>query len=143
MKQRIAAVCAVCFAISTLVFASLWTAEKNSKDDLRELAQAEARDAYMGFAIYQDRGDVRRYWDGVASFRAFQDAYRSIFQGTSSISNYLICDNVYGYLIGAPEKSQAHIADLVEIMELLYGDIEDLNGHAKMLNLRDALSAEE
>ena len=85
MKQRIAAVCAVCFAISTLVFASLWVSEKNSKDDLRELAQAEARDAYMWFAIYQDSGDVRRYWNGVASFRVFQDAYRSIFQGTSSI----------------------------------------------------------
>ncbi len=54
---------------------------KNNKDDLRELAQAGAIHAYTQFAIYQDNGDIRRYWDGVASFRTFQQAYLSMFQG--------------------------------------------------------------
>ena len=66
-----------------------------------------------------------------------------MFQGTNSSSNYLICDEVYGYLIGEPEKSHTHIADIVNIMELFSQDIEDLNGHAQILNLRNALSFEE
>ncbi len=143
MKKGIAAILAVCFAVSALVFAFLWISEKNSKDDLRELAQAGATDAYAQFAMYRDNGDIRRYWDGVASFRTFQQAYLSLFQGTNSSSNYLICDEVYGYLIDEPEKSRIHIADIVNIMELFSQDIEDLNGHAQMLNLRNALSFEE
>ena len=143
MKKSITTILAICFAVSTLVFAFLWISEKNNKDDLRELAQAGATHAYTQFAMYQDNGDIRRYWDGVASFRTFQQAYLSMFQGTNSSSNYLICDEVYGYLIGEPEKSQTHIADIVNIMELFSQDIEDLNGHAQMLNLRNALSFEE
>lgn len=143
MKKGIAAILTICFAVSTLVFAFLWNSEKNNNDDLREFAQAEAAYAYNRFATYQGNGDIRRYWDGVASFHAFQQAYLSIFQGTHSTSNYLICNEVYGYLIGAPEKSQAYIADIVKIMELLSNDIEDLNGHAQMLNLRNALLFEE
>lgn len=69
MKKSIATILAICFAVSTLVLAFLWTSEKNNKDDLRELAQAGATHAYTQFAMYQDNGDIRRYWDGVASFR--------------------------------------------------------------------------
>lgn len=91
----------------------------------------------------KNNGNINNYWDGVASFRTFQQAYRSAFQDTNRSNNYLICDEVYGYFIGEVEKSQTHITDIIEVMEPLSKDIEDLNGHDQMLNLRNILSYEE
>ena len=49
MKKSIATILAICFAVSTLVFAFLWISEKNNKDDLRELAQAGATHASVSY----------------------------------------------------------------------------------------------
>lgn len=141
MKKRIPAILAVCFAISTVVFALLWNTERNSRDDMKEFAQAQAVDACSQFAAYQNGGSISRYWCGVASFYAFQQGYISVFNGTNRSSNYLICNEVYSYLVGEPEISQTYIAELVSIMGLLSKDIEDLSGHAQMLELRNALNA--
>lgn len=110
---------------------------------MREFAQAEALHSYTLFAGYQADGDMNRYWQGVASFWAFEEAYRSIFQGTNKSGNYLIFDEVYSYLLHGPEKSQTYIADIVEIMELFSKDIEDLDGHAQILDLRNKCIHEE
>lgn len=141
MKKRIPAILAVCFAISTVVFAFLWNTERKSRDDMKEFAQAQAVDAYSQFAAYQDSGDANRYWCGVASFYAFQQGYISAFNGTNRSINYLICNEVYSYLVGEPEVSRTYIAELVGIMGLLSKDIENLSGHAQMLELRNALNA--
>ena len=142
MRKHIKTILIVCLAISTFAFGSLWIAEKNSKDDMKEFAQAAACNAYIAFAEYQSDETISSYWDGVASFRTFQKAYLSIANQTNQSVNYSICNEVYGYLIAEPEKSQDYIADLIKIMELLSKDIEDLNGHAQMFNLRNALSYE-
>ena len=139
MKKRIAVALIICLTVSTCAFAFLWNAERNSKSKLVELAQAEAVHAYIQFADYQNSGDIRRYWDGAAAFRAFQQAYRSAINSTDRAADYLICDEVYGYLIGEPEKCQTYIADIIGTMETLSKNVEDLNGHAQMLALRDAL----
>ena len=139
MRNNVTTVLIICLAISTLIFAFLWNAEKNSKDDVKELAQASAVDAYTQFAIYQSHGDIIRYWDGVASFHSFQQAYLSIVQGTNQSCNSLICNEIYGYMIAEPEKCQNFIADIVSIMELLSKDVEDLTGHDQLFNLRNAL----
>lgn len=139
MKKQISAILIICLAVSTLIFAFLWNAEKNSRSDVQELAQAAAVEAYQNFVQYQTQGQIARYWDGVASFHTFQQAYRSAFNGTKAIHSALICDDVYGYLIAEPEKSQEHIDALVITMEHLSKDIEDTNGHGDMLNLLNAL----
>ena len=140
MKKRVTSLLILCLAVSVGVLAFLWITEKSSRDDMKELAQAEAFHSYMEFAEYQASGDISRYWAGVASFRTFQQAYRSAYQGTNRSANYLICDAVYGYLLAEPEKSQTHMAEIVRMMEFLSKDIDDLNGHAQMLELRNALS---
>ena len=61
-------------------------------------------------------------------------------QGTNKEANSLICREVSGYLIAEPEKSQAHMTDIVRMVKLLSENTEDLNGHAQMLELRNALS---
>ena len=137
MRKSITAILIVCLAVSTAALAFLWTAEKNNKDDLKEFAQAEAERSYAQFAEYRTSGDMNSYWNGVAAFWAFEEAYRSVFQDTNKSDNYLVCNEVYGYLVGEPEKSRTYAADIAEIMELLSKDIEDLNGHARMLDLRN------
>ena len=142
-RKRAEAVLILCLAVSTFVFAFLWLAEKNSRDDVKELAQAAAFDAYTQFSAYLSHGDASKYWDGAASFHTFQRAYHLMTQGTNKETDSLICRKVSGYLIAEPEKSQAHMADLVRMMKLLSEDAEDLNGHAQMLELRNALSHSE
>lgn len=139
MRKNLTKILTLCLAISTLVFAFLWMEEKNSKEDVKELAQAAAADAYMRFTEYRSQGDADSYWDGVASFRTFQQAYSSVVQGTNQAANALICEEVYGYLLAGPEESRSHIPDIVRTMGVLSEDVEDLNGHARMLELRNAL----
>jgi hypothetical protein len=139
MKKIVSTILIICLAISTFTFAFLWNAEKSSRDDMQELAQAAAFSAYNSFVQYYTSGNVARYWDGVASFYTFQQAYRSAFNGTDRADNYLICNEVYGYLIAEPEISQKHIRDIVITMEYLSEDINDTNGHRNMLNLLNAL----
>jgi len=141
MKKRISAILIICLAVSTFTFAFLWNAEKSSGDDMQGLAQAAAFHAYENFVQYDTYGKVARYWDGVASFYTFQQAYRSAFNGTDRSANYLICNDVYGYLIAEPEKSQEHINALVIIMEHLSEDINSQKGHADMLDLLNALQS--
>ena len=143
MRKNLTKILTLCLAISTLVFAFLWMEEKNSREDVKELAQAAAVDAYERFTEYRSRGEASSYWDGVASFRTFQQAYSSVVQGTNQASNALICEEVYGYLLAGPEESQSHIADIVQTMGVLSEDVEDLNGHARMLELRNALAHKE
>ena len=143
MRKNLTKILTLCLAISTLVFAFLWMEEKNSKEDVKELAQTAAVNAYEQFTEYRSQGDTDSYWDGVASFRTFQQAYSSVVQGTNQASNALICDEVYGYLLAGPEESKSHIPDIVQAMEVLSEDVEDLNGHARMLELRNALAHDE
>ena len=143
MRKNLTKILTLCLAISTLVFAFLWMEEKDRREDVKELAQAAAVDAYERFTEYRSRGEASSYWDGVASFRTFQQAYSSVVQGTNQASNALICDEVYGYLLAGPEESQSHIADIVQTMEVLSEDVEDLSGHARMLELRNALAHKE
>ena len=131
-RKRADVVLILCLAVSTFTFAFLWLAEKNSREDVL--------DAYTQFSAYLSHGDINEYWDGVASFRAFQQAYQAMAQGTNKEANSLICREVSGYLIAEPEKSQAHMTDIVRMVKLLSENTEDLNGLAQMLELRNALS---
>lgn len=140
MKRAVTTALLVCLAASTLVFFLLWRGERANRDDLKGLAQAEAAHSCSQFVQYQSGGGVRHYWDGTAAFRSFQQAYRSAYQGTNQSANFLICDEVYGYLLTGPDSFQPYLPDLVDAMTLLSNDITDLTGHARMLELRNALA---
>ncbi len=75
MKKQVQIILVVCLTITTLVFAFLWQNEKNNKDDLRLLAQASAKETYINFTEYQANGQENDYWNGVAAFRSFEQAY--------------------------------------------------------------------
>ena len=58
-------------------------------------------------------------------------------EGTNKSSNYAFCNEVYGCLVLSPEKSQKHIAEIIEVMEILAANVEDENGYLRMADLRN------
>ena len=53
MRKNLTKILTFCLAISTLAFAFLWMEEKNSGEDVKELARAAAVDAYERFTEYR------------------------------------------------------------------------------------------
>lgn len=141
MKNRLISVFIVLLAISTVVFAVLWRMEMNNKDDFRQLAQWSATNAYTSFVEYQERGDESSYWNGVAEFKSFQNAYHALTEGTNKATNYTFCNEVYADLVFAPENCQKQIEKIVEVMELLSLDVQDENGYIGMSELRNVLGS--
>lgn len=139
MKKSVAAVLGVVFAISTVVFCVLWQRAAHDTSKLEAFAQAEAQEAYIHFADYQDSKDNADYWQGVAAFHAFTDAYGVLTEGTNKSANRVFCDEVYGTMTQSPEQSQAHIEEIASVMKLLSEDITNETAHAKMLELRNTL----
>ena len=139
MKKIALPALTVCFALTALVFAYLWYAEKGNESDIRQLAQTSATDAYTQFSIYQTNGDDTDYWSGVASFRSFEQAYMLLVQGSNKEVNYLVCNDIYGCMISKPDKCKGSIDEIVSAIELLCEDIESIAAHDRLLELRNAL----
>lgn len=139
MKNRLFMVLTACFAVIAVLFGALWVSERNSKDDARLLAQASAADACERFRKFEATGEAGEYWFGVAGFRSFEQAYKMLVDGTNKKTNYTFCNEVYASLVLSPEKSREHISEICEVMELLSKDVEDINGYARMADLRNAL----
>ena len=139
MKKRISLVLIVCLAVLALIFGLLWQNARNNSDDVRMLAQSSAASAYAQFVEYQDKGYESSYWYGVAEFRSFEQAYHLLTENTQKASNYVFCNEVYGYLVLTPESGMAHISEIVEVMEILAQDVEDENGYIRMSELRNIL----
>lgn len=139
MKKSIAVVLAVVLAVSTVVFCVLWQRAAHDRSEIEAFAQAEAQEAYTHFADYQSGKDNADYWQGVAAFHAFTDAYGVLTEGTNKSANRVFCDEVYSSLTQLPEQSQAHISDIVSVMKLLSEDITNETAYAQMQELRNAL----
>ena len=137
MKKRIEIIIIICLAISTLVFGVLWQSAEKNNEDIKLLAQSSAADAYTDFTDYQNNGHESSYWSGVANFRSFQQAYYLMTEGTNKSTNYIFCNEVYGYLVLSPEESQGHISEVIEVMEILAQNVEDENGYIRMSELRN------
>lgn len=104
-------------------------------------AQAEANKTYTSFSAYQESGDDGDYWQGVAAFYAFQEAYGLLTEDTNKSTNRIFCNEVYGSLVLSPELSQAHISDIVYVMKILSENVMDENGYVRMLELRNTLQS--
>ncbi len=139
MKKRIQMILIICLAVSTLIFTFLWQKEKNSKDDLRLLAQASAKDAYAAFVSFRENGGDSSYWNGVAAFRSFEQAYYLLTENTNKTVNYTFCNEVFGSLVIHPDKCREHMDDIIVTIGILAEDIEDESGHLKMSELGNTL----
>ena len=88
---------------------------------------------------FQKSGADSDYWQGVAAFHAFGDAYGLLTESTNKAANRVFCDEVYTCMISSPERAKEHIPEIAGIMKLLSEDVYDETSHARMLELRNAL----
>ncbi len=140
MKKRWYIPLLVAFTLCGTIFGILYGREMGRREERRQMAQASAANAYEEFVEYQRNGHSSSYWYGVAEFRAFQTAYHMLVEGTNKATNFTFCNEVYGSLVLAPEKSQENIDDIVDVMEILSVNVEDDAGYARMDELRHRLS---
>lgn len=139
MKTKTCVVISAILLVATIVFASLWYSVKNNKTDFKEMAQYEASTSYSSFVDFQSNSNESSYWQAVASFYSFEQSYYRYIEGANKSFNYIVSNEIYGYLLISPEKCQSHIEDVIEIMDLLSKNVEDENAYLKMSNLRNIL----
>jgi hypothetical protein len=140
VKKRLAIIAIFCLLITTAVFFGLWQSEKNNLSDVRQLAQISAASALDKFEEYRITNDESDYWYAVAEFRLFEQTYhRLVEQTTNKDGNYLFCNEVYGYLVLYPERSQSHINEIIDVMTILADNVTDDNGYLRMSDLRNTI----
>ena len=139
MKNRIAKILIIVLALASAVFCVLWQRAAHDRSELENLAQSEAAAAYEHFSDFQKSGDDSDYRQGAAAFYAFRDVYGLLTENTSKAANRVFCDEVYACIISSPERAKEHVSEIVGTMKLLSTDIFDESGHARMLELRNAL----
>lgn len=140
MKKRWYIPLLVACTLCGVIFGIWYGRESGRREERRQMAQMSAANAYEEFVEYQKTGHSSSYWYGVAEFRAFQTAYHRLVEDTNKEPNFTFCNEVYGSLVLAPEKSQEKIEDIVAVMEILSADVEDDAGYARMEELRHRLS---
>ena len=138
MKKSIASMIIAVLSLLAIIFCVLW---QHTVHDQTDFAQAEANKAYTSFSAYQESGNDGDYWQGVAAFYAFQEAYGLLTEDTNKSTNRIFCNEVYGSLVLSPELSQAHISDIVYVMKILSENVMDENGYVRMLELRNTLQS--
>lgn len=139
MKNRIAKTLIIVLALTSVVFCVLWQRAAHDRSELETLAQAEAAEAYEHFFDFQKSGADNDYWQGVAAFHAFGDAYVILTESTNKATNRVFCDEVYACMISSPERAKEHTSEIAGIMKLLSENVYDEIGHARMLELRNEL----
>ena len=128
--------------LAAAVFLVLWQYALHDRSDLKSLAQASAIEAYTRFSGFQETGEDRDYWGGVAAFHSFQSACRLLTENTEKSLNGTLCSAIYGNLLLFPDRGKAHISELVEAMTLLSENIADETGYVQLSRLRIALEHE-
>ncbi len=127
----------ICLLITTSIFFGLWQKERQDQTDLINLCKASAASAVTSFEEFKDFGHESNYWSGVSDFRAFQQTYFLLAEGTNEATNYNFCNDVYGHLLISPETSQNNIDEVISVMEIIANNLDDPNGIRRMSELRN------
>ena len=139
MKKYIAWLLITVLAAAAVTFGVLWQSTLRDHSDLETLARAGADEACTRFSDFQRMGDDSDYWGGVAAFHTFQQAHILLTEGTGQAADRVFCSEVYGALLLKPELAKAHMAEVIEVMEMLSQDVTDANAYVRMAQLGNAL----
>ena len=140
MKVKTLMLISAALFLAAVVFASLWFSAQKDRIDLKEMAQYEARVSHSSFLEFQKDKSESSYWQAVSAFYAFEQAYYRYREGSGESYNFVVSNEVYGYLLTAPEKCRSHLEEIIAVMGLLANDAEDENAYLQMSNLRSSLS---
>ena len=137
MKKKLPIILSICLLVTTAVFFGLWQTERQDQTDLINLCKTSADSSAKLFSEFKELGHESSYWAGVSDFRAFQQAYYLLVEGTNEVANYTFCNEVYGHLLLSPATSQNHIDEVISIMKATANDVTDPNGVRRMADLRN------
>ena len=140
MKNRIYQIIIAVLIVACAALAFMWRAAESDMSDVKLLAQAGASDACEQFCEFRDTGEQSSWQYAVGSFRSFMQAYHLLTEGSSQAANYTFCNEVYGAMVLDPERSMAHIDEIIETMTILAGDVTSPSGHALMSDLRNLIT---
>lgn len=138
MGKRISVILIVVRAAAAVTFGVLWQSARGIIPILRRWYR-QARTRHAAVFGLSEKGDDGDYWGGVAAFHTFQQAHILLTEGTSQAADRVFCSEVYGALLLKPELAKAHMAEVIEVMELLAQDVTDANAYVRMAKLGNAL----
>ncbi len=130
-----AIVAAVLLAVCCVV---LWGRADRERAKLTELSRAGIASAAQHLEDYSKSGEESDYRYGVADFRSFMQSYLASLDGSSDV-NYLEMNRLYGFMVLSPERVQAHMAELMDILSCLSEDYTDQNGYLRMTEFNNAI----
>lgn len=137
MKNRACLIPILALALAAVVFCVLWQRAAHDTAQLEALAQSSAQEAYTRFSDYQKNGHDSDYWGGVAAFHSFQSAYALLAEDAAA--NRTFCSEVYGSLLIFPDRSKAHMPEIVAVMQALSDNIRSETAYLRMAELGSAL----
>ena len=140
MRKHIAWLTMAVLAAVAVTFGVLWQSALRNHSDLEMLARTGASEACTRFSDFRKLGDDGDYWGGVAAFHTFQQAHILLTEGTSQAADRVFCSEVYGALLLKPELAKAHMAEVIEVMEMLSQDVTDANAYLRMAELGNTLA---
>ena len=137
MNKRAGKILMVALVFLCIAFFLLWRFSQPKQTDLELLQDSSLLQARQSFEAFALSGQQSEYWDGVANFRCFMQAYLILCDG--STADYLACNRVYGRMLLNPERVQENMDGLCHALGLLCDDKSEINGFLRMSELANAL----
>ena len=125
-------------SISCFVF---WRQAVAERTRMVNLCQSSVQQSLESFKEYLAKGDDCLYIYGVAEFRSFMNAYRSLSDNPGN-TEYLYCSIIYGEMVLNSEKVQKNTQKVIDALEILAEDYTDSNGYIRLNELGNLLRYE-
>lgn len=137
-KRLAALLLAFSLALNILLF-GLWQYEKRNEEKLERFCASSAYAARECFADYVHYGNTVYYWQGVAEYRGFMQAYYLLVDGKNS-GNYNFCSKLYNNLLYEQERVEPYMEELRRAMRMLTEDIYDENAFLEISKLNNLIT---
>lgn len=138
-RKKLAAVLLVLSLFLNILLAGLWQYEKRNEEKLEQFCTAAAYGARECFADYAHYGKTVCYWQGVAEYRGFMQAYYLLMDGKKG-GNYSSCSELYSNLLYEQERVEPYLEELRRAMRMLAEDIYDDNAFLEIDKLNNLIA---
>ena len=128
----------IIIGVLSVVCFVFWRQANSERARMVDLCQASAYQSLEHFKEYSAKGDNDLYMYGVAEFRTFMNAYLYLNDNISD-PEYTYCNIIYGEMVLHPEKVQANMQGLIDVLSILVENHTDPNGYIRMNELGNLL----
>lgn len=136
--KRLKALLMAALLLGNIVFFCLWQYEKNNEVLMEDFCTSAAYAAKERFADFAHYGSDTNYWQGVAEFRRFMQAYHLLMEDRQG--NYLECNELYSNLLFEKERVVLYVEELRRVCRMLSEDFNDINAFHEMDKLNNLIA---